>query len=244
MRSRYAQEEQPAKKDAAIVPNELAAFFESLDAHESLDLEFKRAGGNLPASIWETISAFANTNGGRLILGIDERDGQLAIEGLKDAYRMAQDLSNLLHNSQKISARICGPNDLTVESIGDHDLIVLRVPAAARRHRPVFTGANPLTGTYVRRQSGDVQCERAEVDRMTREATETSIDQQVLEFFSWDDIDQTSFSSYRQRLLLHNRRSSLNRLDDEAFMRKIGGWHRDRERERDGLTFAGLLVFG
>jgi predicted HTH transcriptional regulator len=52
---------------------------------ESNALEVKKAEKGLPASLWETYSAFANTNDGLILLGISEdAKGNFAINGLKN----------------------------------------------------------------------------------------------------------------------------------------------------------------
>ena len=50
---------------------------------ENNQLEAKKAQHGLPGSLWETYSAFANTNGGQILLGASEdENGRLTITGV------------------------------------------------------------------------------------------------------------------------------------------------------------------
>jgi hypothetical protein len=45
------------------------------------DFEVKKASGELPKNIWETVSAFANTSGGWIVLGITQQGKNFEITG-------------------------------------------------------------------------------------------------------------------------------------------------------------------
>ena len=77
-----------------------------LAAPETDRMEFKEAKRALPKSFWESYSAFANTDGGLILLGVKETDGQYHVQGVDDADKIMQDLWNNANNRQKISANI------------------------------------------------------------------------------------------------------------------------------------------
>lgn len=230
---------------ARPIPSLLATLLERLEGREALDLEFKSARGSLPKDLWPTVSAFANTRGGWIVLGVREREGELELEGVRDALALLQTFHDLVRNPQKISYPVCGAYDASIESLGDNtQVLVFRIPAAPRKQRPVYINGNPYLGTYVRRHTGDYHCTKAEVDRMMREASDVSADSTVLPHFTLDDLDRDTLLRYRRRYQTLNPSSPWNGYDDQRFLQAIGGLARDRERGREGITVAGLLMFG
>ena len=73
---------------------------------ENAAVEFKRARGGVPADFWPSYSAFSNTDGGIIILGVREKDGKREIEGLADTEKIVADLWNAVNNPDKVSANV------------------------------------------------------------------------------------------------------------------------------------------
>lgn len=90
-------------------------YIEQLTAgQESDDLEFKTAKGGFPGSFWETYSAFANTNGGTIILGVVENASGLILQGIDDSMveKYKKELWSTVNNRNKISVNILTNNDV------------------------------------------------------------------------------------------------------------------------------------
>ena len=73
----------------------------SVNAGEDKDWEFKSAKGGMPGSLWETYSAMANTDGGVIVLGVKENDGDFEVQGLDDPPKMEKDFWTTINNRAK-----------------------------------------------------------------------------------------------------------------------------------------------
>jgi ATP-dependent DNA helicase RecG len=208
---------------------------------ESDDLEFKSAKGGLPKSLWETYSAMANTRGGVILLGV-ENDG--SVSGVSDTTEIKKNFWNTINNREKVSVNILNSNDIQEVHHLKGTLLAIRVPRAILYQRPVFIGQNPLTGTYRRNLEGDYHCTAQEVSRMLADCAEEPADSRILEHFTIEDLDVPSLQQYRQRLASHKPTHPWLSEDDKGLLGKLGGWRSSRTSEKQGLTVAGLLMFG
>ena len=134
---------------------------------ENNRLEAKKAVGGLPESIWETYSAFANTLGGIILLGvIEQEDKTFAAVELPDPEFLVEDFLRQVSDPAVVSANILGPDDVRVEDCDGHCIVVIRVPRAETSRRPVYCGEDPLRGSYFRSGEGDYRFPPEDVRRM------------------------------------------------------------------------------
>ena len=211
---------------------------------EDVDWEFKSAKGGLPGSLWDTYSAMANTEGGYIVLGIEQADRQFTVSGLGDAAKMQQDFWNNINNRNKVSVNLLSDDQVEVKELEGKQVLAIHVPKAGRRQRPIYIGQNPLTGTFRRNYEGDYRCNESEVGRMLSDRSDEPADSFILENFGLKDLDEASIQQYRQRFSARSPDHPWLSEDTQNFLEKLGGWRRDRNSGREGITVAGLLMFG
>ncbi len=210
---------------------------------ENAAVEFKRAKGGVPADFWSSYSAFANTDGGIIVLGISEKEDKPEIEGLANEQKIIADLWNAANNRDKVSANVLFNESIYSVEIEGKTLVVVEVPRAERTVRPVFVGSDVFKGTYRRNGEGDYHCSRDTVEGMIRDKCAETADNCIIDELTIDDLDADSIRRYRIYFSQLRPGHMWSGLADDGFLMKIGA----AVRGHDGKvhpTLAGLVCFG
>ena len=210
---------------------------------ENNRIEAKKALGGLPKSIWETYSAFANTYGGIILLGVEElADKSFRTVDLPDPGKLIREFWDIVNDPDKTSVNILSSKDVFVQEVdGDH-IVVINVPRAERSYKPVYVDGNPLN-TYRRSGEGDYRCTKEEYQAMVRDASVKTQDMLVLEEMDMDVFNRESVRSYRRRMRISRPGHVWEALEDEDFLLKLDAVGIGSDGKRHP-TSAGLLMFG
>lgn len=220
--------------------------FELMDIGENSEIEFKKAKNSVPKDLWETYSAMANTNGGTIVLGVEERfdkDEKFDISGVESVEKMLKDFWSTI-NGNKVSKNILMEENVEVININHKKVIKIEVPRASYIDKPIYLNSNPYNGTYKRNYEGDYKCSQDEVNAMFRDASEKGFDSSILEYYDMDDLDMPTVNRYRNRFSVINLNHAWHNLSDEEFLIQLGAMDKDRKTKKVWLTVAGLLMFG
>ena len=216
---------------------------------ENSEIEFKSARGGFPNSFWETYSAFANTNGGTILLGIAEKGGRIILDGLTEEFimRYKKIFWDNVHNKNKVSVCLPHESDVRIEVIDESYILICHVPRANYLLRPVYLTMNPFGNTFRRNHEGDYRCSDSEVRRMFADADHDrhSQDGRILMGFEFErDIDKETLNQYRQTFASLQPTHPWIGISDMEFLKKIGAYSIEYETGKEGFTLAGMLMFG
>lgn len=232
-----------------LIDNSSEQIRDTLLLEEGKEVEYKSAKGGFPQSFWETFSAFANSNGGIIVLGVKEKNGTYLPDGLTE--EQTTDFRKLFwddaHNKTRVSVPLLVESDVQAfKTEGGQHLLVFSVPRAPYNLRPVFLTLNPFGHTFKRRHEGDYVCTDDEVRQMFSDANNlrSSADSRILHGYKMDDIDMTTLRQYRRLYESKHEGHPWNNDTDMQFLEHVGAYRKDRATSTEGFTVAGMLMFG
>ncbi|MBO0931874.1 RNA-binding domain-containing protein [Fibrella aquatilis] len=203
---------------------------------EGPTVEFKEARTDLPRSLFETICAFLNREGGTILLGVRD-DGTVTGVDPDKVSKLTKDLVTTANSPEKLSP-ICMLFPEAVE-IDDKIVLYLPVPPGSQVHR---TKGHP----YDRSADGDFKITDAESLRLMylRKAAYFS-ENQVFPYLTLADFDPATLQRARRLAQVYrDQEHPWATMTDEAMLRSGGFWQRDVQTGKEGYTLAAALLFG
>lgn len=201
------------------------------------DVEVKRAHDKLPKSTHETLSAFANKEGGVLILGLDEKSGFTAV-GVKDVAKLVADLGSLCSDFEPpIRAAIKTRRFETV------DLVVAEIPETLPADKPCYLKAmGTYQGSFIRVGDGDRRMTQYEILGLLASKGQPKEDLEPVEGTSVDHLDPHLIGAYLSRLR-RNRPYRYAELTDHEALSRTRVLVKDTEGH-ERVSLGGLLALG
>jgi ATP-dependent DNA helicase RecG len=195
-----------------------------LQSQENKTLEFKQ---NLSShnGILRTLIAFANTSGGTLVIGVEDRTKHVL--GIEDPISMEERLANIINDG--ISPRLV-PN---IEICSWRKTYLLIIKIYPSNNRPHFLKTKGLEkGTYIRIGSTNRLADSVVIQELQRVTRSESYDEQPMIELNSEAID------FRAASELFSEFKKLRKSDLETLRLII------KYQGRDVPTIAGMILFG
>lgn len=194
------------------------ALYKLLEAFEWKDLELKEAQSALPETIFESVSAFLNTEGGHIVLGVNDAK---EIVGVISVDKVQGDFIGELQNPERFGRPIRFEEYL--KTYDDKNVLVFYIPEASRSEKPVYVKTKKKGRVaFVRKGGGDYACNDNDLDRMINDAKQDRPDGQLLDLDPNTCFELDSVKWFRNRYENKGGNRSLIHLTDNDFLTELG----------------------
>ncbi|HEX2958318.1 MAG TPA: RNA-binding domain-containing protein [Chitinispirillaceae bacterium] len=202
---------------------------------ENISVEFKTASKSLPASLYESICAMLNRNGGTILLGVTD-SGEITGINKPLAQEFCKDIANTSNNPQKITpAFLLHPEVITID---EKEIISVYVPASSQVHR--------LNGkVYDRSVDGDYEVKNDnQIHSLYLRKGAIYTENTIFPYLSEADFYPGIVDKVRSLIEARMPDHPWNVLKKEQFFRISGLFRKDLSKGVEGFTQAALLLLG
>ena len=182
---------------------------------EGLNCEFKVARNALPGNLFETVCAFLNTDGGMILLGVDNSGTVIGVAP-DNIEQMMLNLANLSNNPQKLDLPyLLFPKKIEIDG---KLIIAVQVPLSSQLHK---TGGH----IYLRSEDGDYRVHGTDqLAGIINRKLSLFSEQRIQRLVTIDDLKPELFEKSRRLMHSYNSQHSWIQLSDEELL-KIGGFY-------------------
>ena len=216
------------------LPEEL---LELIKNGEKIDVEFKLATNKLPDSLFESICAFLNKNGGHIFLGVSDKKEIVGVD-VEAISEMEKHFANLCNNSQKISP----PVQLKMQEYYHKGKIILYVYVYEDSDVHRCNGR-----IYDRNEDGDYDVTNNTylVSQIYLRKSKEPYENMVLPYITLEDLSAETIQKARNRAAnFSEKKHPWEDMSDMELIRSAGLYGKDPFTNAEGINLAGVLLLG
>ena len=207
-----------------------------LNKGEGITVEYKMAQGGVPASLYETVVSFSNTDGGIVILGADN-DGQVLGIHEKEIPNYLQVIVANLNNKDCVNP----PLYLQPIAVGHPTgyVIVLRVPVSSQLH-------DHAGRIYFRSEDNDqdITDNQNKISEIYFQKRDYFTESTIYPFLRMDHLDEQLFHKAKSIIRNLNSTHPWLQMSDKDMLTSASLYRTDYKTGEQGLTLAAALIFG
>ena len=172
---------------------EVSVAIERLQRQKSDDglIEAKSCADNLSKGVWETVSAFANTHGGTLILGLSETDGFIPVDSF-DLNRVRDQFVSGASPSNPSEAKVNPVPSYGLQRIEylGKPLLVIDIAELPQEQKPCYVkGRGIPNGCFKRVNDRDERLSSAEIYELMNSMLPSKADREIVAEATFNDLN-------------------------------------------------------
>ena len=225
----------------AIIEEPLVQAIERLRAqhNDDADYEAKSCATTLSKSVWESVSAFANTDGGTLLLGVDENKN-FTVPPQFDADKTINQFVDGMGDGSKDGAKVVSPPPYSIhrDTLDGAQMVSVQVHENDAAHKPCYVKSKSVsTGSYKRQDDKDILLSPTELFEMQNVYEPSEADRTPITDADRGDLDDATVAAiidaHRDTKALRGAQSEAQQLERLNILDKDGH-----------VRLAGLLIAG
>ena len=209
---------------------------EKINNGEKINVEFKLAFSKLPSSLFETICAFLNRNGGYIFLGIDDNKNVVGVDK-NNIVQMKKDFTNLCNNPQKIFPTVyLKINEFEIEN---KTVLYIYVHESSEVHKT----NNKI---FDRNEDGDYEITNNTnlIANMYIRKKNTYIENTIYPYATINDLRKDLIDKARKRAVNRTVNHPWGEMNDEELIKSSSLYGHNYQTGEEGINLAGILLLG
>lgn len=203
---------------------------------ENQHVEFKKAKNDFPNDAFESICAFLNTDGGTLILGVED-DGTIIGVNPKSIDQIKTKFVTSINNPELLNPVIyLNINDIEYEG---KTILYIIVPNASNVYRY-------KSRIYKRNHESDSDITdiAEEVAKLYLLTDNSYSENQIFPYLPVEELRTDLIAKVKKIAKINNASNDWSDLDTKEFLRRNKLYRRNYTTNQEGVTLAGVLLFG